>query len=122
MTAFWLFAAGAALFVIARIGQSSPNLALALLLACLFAPWLFRTVKWMLKLFFDGLLIGLGLRASGVLKQMRPSKSNQNPNEMFPHCQGVKSPRQHAPRCPRSRGRKLSEYFPWDDGLDHLGD
>jgi hypothetical protein len=101
-----MFIIGAALMAAGRLGQTRPGPAIVAIIALFALPALWRLgvaiVRDFFLSFFIGFGAGEGVKASGVLKQLRP--------------------RQHAPRQPRTRHRREGQYFPWNDSLDGVGD
>jgi hypothetical protein len=110
MNPFSMFIIGIALMACGHLGQTHPALATATIIALFTLPAIWRFAWAIVRDFFLSFFIGFGaaegVKASGVLKQLRRPRTL----------------RQHPPRQPRARHRREGQYFPWNDSLEGIGD
>ncbi|TPV99338.1 MAG: hypothetical protein USCAAHI_01215 [Beijerinckiaceae bacterium] len=71
--------------------------------------------RWALEGFIFGIAGGLGARLSGVFSG--PERAERQHERWV-----SRRPRIRERGAPRARGRRPQQYFPFDDGVDHLGD
>jgi hypothetical protein len=107
MSAFSMFIIGITLMAAGQLGQTHPALAIAAIIALFALPAIWRFAWAIVRDFFLSFFVGFGaaegVKASGVLKQLRP-----------------RAPRQHPPRQPRAAHRREGRYHPWEETGDDL--
>jgi hypothetical protein len=100
--------AWAATWMLAGLALMATHPAVALAIA---AVWvIFRSP---LRFIGDGLLLGLGARISGVFSS--PERAEKMRERFI-----TRRSKHWTKTAPRSRGRRPSEYFPFDDKLGHF--
>jgi hypothetical protein len=92
------------------------------------AAWALKApLRWLA----EGLFVGEGVRMSGVVSRLssRPTRSRgwRGSSGVGTHTggdafAGMGDGATRSRTAPRGRGRRPQEYFPFDDGIDHLGD
>jgi hypothetical protein len=68
---------------------------------------LWRPIRWAIEFFIGGFFAAEGVKAAGLFRR--------SPRRLLRSRRWTRS-------APRSRGRRPDQYFPFDDGMDRLGE